>query len=107
MAQQNDANGIDVSRLDEFSYCILVLWLHGRFSFNQIAKMMGCTVGSVAARARPRSVGGLLPDVRQRLSLQERQSLLDQLRGTRLDKERLNEEIFAVYNTAITGSDAS
>ncbi len=76
---------IDTNRLDATTYCIIVLWLSGKFTTSQIVETMRVSEGTVKSACRDKQRGGHLPRSRQFMTRGERQDLLNHLRHNRLD----------------------
>lgn len=85
---------IDINRLNQTTYCAIVLWLSGRFSTSQIVAALGVSEGIVKAACKDKAEGGHLPKRRTFLTRGERQALLDRLRHYRMDSGRFDNPIF-------------
>lgn len=80
---------IDITKLDEVTFSILVLWLNGAFSTGEIAKAIEVTLPKVKATVRAKEVGGHMPAPRADMTQKERQDLLNYLKENRIDDGRL------------------
>jgi len=92
--QAEQSRQIDLDRLDVDTYMALVLWLHGRFTVNQIADALRMKLGRVTSCIRSRQYGGYLPTDRSTLEIEDRQRLLDHLKAFRMDDGKLPDAMF-------------
>lgn len=81
---------IEISKMDEVTFCILVLWLNGCFTTSEISTAAQVTTGRVKSVVRCRAQGGLMPRPRDELSLAERQEILTFMKDTRVDDKRID-----------------
>jgi len=87
----------DYGKLDRESYSILVLWLSG-MQTDLIASVAEVTSGKVRGITRSREAGGRMPKPRDEMSKEERQALLDDLKGFRLDGDFLKPFCFTAHD---------
>lgn len=85
---------IDTQRLNEAAYCVLVLWLTGRYTTKEIAQALKVEVTAVKAIYRVKDQGGFMPKPRQFMTRNERQEALDYLRHYRMDNGRFAQDFF-------------
>lgn len=90
-----NATEIDITRLNEVTFTVLVMWLRG-MKVLTIAKLLWILEGRVQHPIRTVDKGGYLPKARKDMTDEERQRHLNRLKANRLDKGRLPDEMFVV-----------
>ena len=88
---------IDIDRLSQIHWYILVLWLHG-ITIIEIARTLRLREGEAGHPIRERKNGGYLPKARKDMTKEERNHHLNRLKERRMDDGKLPDLFFRVKN---------
>lgn len=91
----DDLPEINIAKLDQSHWYVLVLWLHG-LSIVKIAEILRMHEGSVGHPVRERKHGGYLPKARRDMTKDERRHHLKRLKENRMDNGQLPDRFFTV-----------
>jgi hypothetical protein len=91
----DDSPEINLSKLDQSQWYVLVLWLHG-MSIVKIADILRMHDGAVGHPIRERKHGGYLPKARKDMTKEERRHHLKRLKENRMDDGKLPDKFFTV-----------